>query len=181
MGLEEGAAPGHCRLIFAGLDLAKRADYSALALLDARRRQFVAALRLPHKDFRDQLASILPALEQAKAVAVDRGGVGDAAIEMLPPGLPIIPVLITGGASIVEKAGQVNAGKRPLVELLLRSGVSVAEQAPGREDLRAEMQAFAVKAGAKGRLKMEARPGAHDDLVMAAALAVLAASLRSRA
>lgn len=180
MGLSPSPAARDRGLIFAGLDLAKRADYSALALLDARRRQFVAALRLPHKDFREQLASILPALDQVKAVAVDRGGVGDAAIEMLPPGLPIIPVLITGGGSIVEKAGQVNAGKRPLVELLLRAGVSVADRAPGREDLRAEMQAFAVKAGARGRLKMEARAGAHDDLVIAAALAVLAASLRAR-
>lgn len=168
--------------LFIGLDLAKRSDYSALVILDANRRQIRSALRLPHADFKDQINLILPMLSQAKAVAVDRGGVGDAVIELLPAGLRIIPVLITGSGSIaVGKAGGVvAAGKRPLIELILKSGISVAEDAPGREDLRAELAAFAVKAGARGRIKLEARSGSHDDLVIAAGLAVLAASLDAR-
>jgi hypothetical protein len=165
---------------YVGLDLAKRSDYSALVILDAHTRQIRSALRLPHADFTDQIGSIMPMLRQAKAVAVDRGGVGDAVIELLPRFLRIIPVLITGGGSVVERKGQVSVGKRPLIELLIKSGVSVAEDAIGREDLKAEMQAFALKAGASGRFKMEARSGSHDDLVIAAGLAVLAASLDAR-
>jgi len=165
---------------FVGLDLAKRSDYSALVILDAQRKQIRAALRLPHADFAEQIGSIMPMLRQAKAVAVDRGGVGDAVIELLPRFLKVIPVLITGGGSVVDRGGLVSVGKRPLIELILKAGVSVAEDAPGREELKAEMAAFAVKVGAKGNLKMEARAGAHDDLVIAAGLAVLAASLDAR-
>lgn len=165
---------------YVGLDLAKRSDYSALVFLDANRRQILSAMRLPHADFTDQIGSIMPMLRKAKAIAVDRGGVGDAVIELLPRILKVIPVLITGGGSVVKRNGLVSVGKRPLIELILRSGVSVAEDAPGREDLKAEMAAFALKAGAKGHLKMEARAGAHDDLVIAAGLAVLAASLDAR-
>jgi hypothetical protein len=166
--------------LYAGLDLAKRSDFSAVVILDASRRQIKAALRLPHADFRDQINSIMPMLRQAKAVAVDRGGVGDAVIEFIPATFRVFPVLITGADKITDRGNVVAAGKRPLIELLLKSGVSVAEDAPGREDLKAEMMAFALKAGARGRFKMEARAGAHDDLVIAAGLSLLAASLDAR-
>src|SRR5215208_2834576 len=52
----------------------------------------------------------------------------------------------------------------------------VAEHAPGRDLLRRELAEFVFKPGAQGRLRLEAARG-HDDLVIAAALAVLAADL----
>jgi hypothetical protein len=59
----------------------------------------------------------------------------------------------------------------------MRSGaLSVAEHAIGRELLRRELAEFVFKPGAQGRLRLEAARG-HDDLVIAAALAVLASDL----
>ena len=60
---------------------------------------------------------------------------------------------------------------------VMRSGaLAVAEDAPGRELLRKELERFVFKPGARGQLRMEAGRG-HDDLVIAAALGVLAADL----
>jgi hypothetical protein len=59
----------------------------------------------------------------------------------------------------------------------MRSGaLTVDEHAPGRELLRKELAQFVFKPSARGRLRLEAARG-HDDLVIAAALAVLAADL----
>ena len=55
----------------------------------------------------------------------------------------------------------------------------VAEKAPGRELLRRELAQFVFKPGAQGRLRLEAARG-HDDLVMATALGVLAATLKTK-
>ena len=71
-------------------------------------------------------------------------------------------------------------GKSWLIQRLgaaMRNGeLTVVEQAPGRELLRRELAQFVFKTGARGRLRLEAARG-HDDLVIAAALAVLAADL----
>ena len=71
-------------------------------------------------------------------------------------------------------------GKSWLIQRLgtaMRSGeMKVAEQAPGRDLLRKELAQFVFKPGARGRLRLEAARG-HDDLVIAAAFAVLAADL----
>jgi hypothetical protein len=59
----------------------------------------------------------------------------------------------------------------------MRSGaLTVAERVPGRDLLRRELERFVFKPGARGQLRLEAARG-HDDLVIAAALAVLAADL----
>jgi len=55
-------------------------------------------------------------------------------------------------------------------------GLTVAKRAPGRDLLRRELGQFVFKPGARGQLRLEAAHG-HDDLVIAAALAVLAADL----
>jgi hypothetical protein len=59
----------------------------------------------------------------------------------------------------------------------MRSGaLTVSERAPGRELLRGELSHFVFKPGERGRLRLEAARG-HDDLVIAAALALVAADL----
>jgi hypothetical protein len=71
-------------------------------------------------------------------------------------------------------------GKPWLIQRLgagMRSGaLAVAKQAPGRHLLRKELERFVFKPGARGQLRLDAARG-HDDLVIAAALAVLAADL----
>lgn len=167
-------------MICAGLDLAKSSDFSALVILDAARRKILAAVRLPHVDYRRQIEQIAPALERADIVAVDGSGVGAAVLEMLPPGLRVAPVVITGGDGIrVNELGAVRASKRALIDLLGRANLTVAENAPGREALLAEMSQFVSKSAGRGRVKLEARRG-NDDLVLAAALAVLGATLAMR-
>ena len=54
--------------------------------------------------------------------------------------------------------------------------MTVADHAPGRQLLRKELAQFVFKPGARGQLRLEAARG-HDDLVIAAALAVLAVDL----
>ena len=72
------------------------------------------------------------------------------------------------------------AGKSWLIQRLgtaIRSGaLTVAERAPGRDLLRNELERFVFKPGGRGQLRLEAARG-DDDLVIAAALAVLAADL----
>jgi hypothetical protein len=59
----------------------------------------------------------------------------------------------------------------------MRSGeMIVAERAPGRELLRQELAQFVFKPGERGRFRLEAARG-YDDLVIAAALGVLASDL----
>jgi hypothetical protein len=68
-------------------------------------------------------------------------------------------------------------GKVWLIQRLgaaMRSGEMTG--APGRDLLRKELAQFVFKPGARGRLRLEAARG-HDDLVIAAALAVLASDL----
>ena len=54
--------------------------------------------------------------------------------------------------------------------------MTVAEHAPGRELLRGELERFVFKPGARGQHRLEAARG-QDDLVIAAALGVLAVDL----
>ena len=56
--------------------------------------------------------------------------------------------------------------------------MTVAENARGRDFLRRELAQFVFKPCTRGRMRLEAARG-HDDLVIAAALAVIAADLVS--
>ena len=169
----------------AGLDLARRSDHSALVLLDVEpdRLTVTAALRLPQAPLRQQFALIAPHLAGLDLLVFDQSGLGDAAAELLPKTPPHIGVCLIGGDRPLARSAQGDrlvVGKSWLIQRLgaaMRSGaLTVAEHAPGRELLRQELAQFVFKPGARGRLRLEAARG-HDDLVIAAALAVLAADL----
>ena len=70
-----GHAPSHLKLV-AGLDLARRSDYSALVLMDveADRLTVSAALRLPQAPLRQQFALIAPrySAPEASSRALDQ-------------------------------------------------------------------------------------------------------------
>ena len=169
----------------AGLDLARRRDHSALVLLDVEpdRLTVTAALRLPQAPLRQQFALIAPHLAGLDLLVFDQSGLGDAAAELLPKTPPHVGVCLIGGDRPLARSAQGDrlvVGKSWLIQRLgtaMRSGaLTVAEHAPGRELLRRELAQFVFKPGARGRLRLEAARG-HDDLVIAAALAVLAADL----
>src|SRR3954469_16699344 len=168
-----------------GLDLARRRDHSALVLLnvEANRLTVRAALRLPQAALRQQFASIAPHLAGLDLLVFDQSGLGDAAAELLPKTPPHMGVCLIAGDRPLARSAQGDrlvVGKSWLIQRLgavMRSGaLTVAEKAPGRELLRRELAQFVFKPGARGRLRLEAARG-HDDLVIAAALAVLAADL----
>jgi phage FluMu gp28-like protein len=169
----------------AGLDLARRSDHSALVLLDVEpdRLTVKAALRLPQAALRQQFALIAPHLAGLDLLVFDQSGLGDAAAELLPKTPPHIGVCLVGGDRPLTRSVQGDRlviGKSWLIQRLgaaMRSGeLTVAEKAPGRDRLRTELAQFVFKPGAQGRLRLEAARG-HDDLVIAAALAVLASDL----
>src|SRR5215203_5760191 len=169
----------------AGLDLARRSDFSALVLLDAEPDRLIvsAALRLPQAPLRQQFALIAPHLAGLDLLVFDQSGLGDAAAELLPKTPPHMGVCLVGGDRPLTRSTQGDrlvVGKSWLIQRLgavMRSGeLTVAEKAPGRELLRRELAQFVFKTGARGRLRLEAARG-YDDLVIAVALAVLASDL----
>src|SRR5215208_948299 len=169
----------------AGLDLARRSDFSALVLLDAEPDRLIvsAALRLPQAPLRQQFALIAPHLAGLDLLVFDQSGLGDAAAELLPKTPPHMGGCLVGSDRPLTRSTQGDrlvVGKSWLIQRLgavMRSGeLTVAEHAPGRELLRRELGQFVFKPGARGRLQLEAARG-HDDLVIAAALAVPAADL----
>ena len=142
-----------------------------------------AALRLPQAPLCQQLALIAPHLAGLDLLMFDQSGLGDAAAELLPKAPPHIGVcLIAGDRPLTRSASgdSLVVGKSWLIQRLgaaMRSGaLTVAERVPGRDLLRRELERFVFKPGARGQLRLEAARG-HDDLVIAAALAVLAADL----
>ena len=171
--------------LVAGLDLARRSDHSALVLLDveADRLTVTAALRLAQAPLRQQFALIAPHLAGVDLLVFDQSGLGDAAAELLPKAPPHMGVCLVGGDRPVTRSAQGDrlvVGKSWLIQRLgtaMRSGdLTVAENAPGRELLRQELAQFVFKPGERGRFRLEAARG-YDDLVIAAALGVLASDL----
>jgi hypothetical protein len=169
----------------AGLDLARRRDHSALVLLDVEpdRLTVTAALRLPQAPLRQQFTLIAPHLAGLDLLVFDQSGLGDAAAELLPKTPPHMGVCLVGGERPLARSAQGDrliVGKSWLIQRLgaaMRSGkLNVDEHAPGRHLLREELAQFAFKPGTRDRLRLEAARG-HDDLVIAAALAVLAVEL----
>jgi hypothetical protein len=169
----------------AGLDLARRSDHSALVLLDGERDRLTitAALRLPQAPLREQFALIAPHLARLDLLVFDQSGLGDAAAELLPNPPPHVGICLIGGDRPPARSApgdRLVVGKSRLIQRLgaaMRSGaLTVDEHAPGRELLRRELAQFVFKPGGRGQLRFEAAHG-HDDLVIAAALAVIAADL----
>jgi hypothetical protein len=174
----------HLKLV-AGLDIALRRDHSALVLLDVEpdRLTVSAALRLPQVPLREQFTLIAPHLAGLDLLVFDQSGLGDAAAELLPRTPPHIGVCLIGGDRPLARSAQGDrlvVGKSWLIQRLgaaIGSGqLTVADHAPGRELLRRELGQFVFKPSMRGRVRLEAAHG-HDDLVIAAALAVLAADL----
>ena len=156
---------------------------SCSSTAEADRLTVSAALRLPQAPLSQQFALIAPHLAGLDLLVFDQSGLGDVAAELLPKTPPHMGVCLVGGDRPLTRSTQGDrliVGKSWLIQRLgaaMRSGeMTVAEHATGRDLLRKELAQFVFKPGARGRLRLEAARG-HDDLVIAAALAVLASDL----
>jgi hypothetical protein len=114
-------------------------------------------------------------------LAYDAGGVGDAVGERLPIGATPI-LIVAGDCPPVLRDGRWQIGKVSLIQNVLvlagRGRLSVPAHTPGARMLRDELEQFMVTPTRRGA-RLAARRQAHDDLVLALALAVLSARLRA--
>ena len=112
-------------------------------------------------------------------LVVDATGVGRPVVDLLKrerPGCTLMPVNITGGASESRNGGYYGVPKRDMVtglQVLLQSGgLQIASGIPHGATLATEMADMRAKVTAAGNTQFGAwREGAHDDLVLAVALA----------
>ena len=181
------------REFFVGLDVGQSRDYSALAVLDRPASSHRPAYALRHLQ-RFRLGTPYPQVVQAVVrlletpalsgafLAVDRTGVGRAVVDLLAERLQgradcrLVAVTITGGNAAKAGDGGASVPKRALVgalQALLGTGrFRIASGLAEAPTLLRELEAFRVKLSDSGHESFEAgRAGAHDDLVLACALA----------
>ncbi len=117
-----------------------------------------------------------PPLSGNATLIADATGVGIAVLDLLrDAGLQPIAVTITGGDSVSCDGFGWRCPKRDLIavmQVLLQSRrLRIAPSLPEAATLQSELQTFQTKISATAHDTYDAREGAHDDLVLAAALA----------
>jgi hypothetical protein len=178
-----------------GLDLGQAQDPTALAILErspgaAKSDPVTHAVRHLHRwplwtaypqivgNVRDMLDR--PPLKGATAaLVVDATGVGAAVVDLFRDaglGVRLVPVTITAGAEAHEGFEGWRVPKRDLVGivqvLLQNRRLRIAKALAEAEALLTEMEGFRVQISAAGRDTYGAGlEGAHDDLVLAVAMA----------
>ncbi|HZS03398.1 MAG TPA: hypothetical protein VFD58_00860 [Blastocatellia bacterium] len=175
-----------------GLDLGQSKDFTALCVVECHGKKDKAVFLVRHlKRYElgtsypaivaDVVALLgrLPAQNRKPRLSVDGTGVGAAVVDLFRqqriPGLR--PVIITGGDQVNEEGGVSRVPKRDLVgviQVALQTGrLKIAAELPEAPLLVSELQNFQVKITTSANDTYGAwREGAHDDLVLAAALAV---------
>ncbi len=162
--------------------VAPRSAKTSAPILPRYRLPFItrAPLGTPYPSIVRRVAETVTAAPLAGAchLVVDATGVGRPVLDMLRSGpLPPVPVVITGGDRVHGAAGIWRVPKRDLVtalQLSFQSGrIEIAAGTDHAQTLVAELADFRVRIGASGLDTYGAwREGAHDDLVLALALAV---------
>ena len=166
-----------------GLDLGQTMDFSALAILELPSEHIRHLgrweLGTPYTkqvdDCRDLLHGSM--LCGRTTLVVDATGAGRPVIDMMRArGLSPVPIVITGGWAVQSTAGYISVPKRDLVAALAmgsEASVLVAPELEYAPVLRREIANFRAKITTSGHDTYEAwREGQHDDLVLAAALAI---------
>jgi hypothetical protein len=149
---------------WAGLDLAKVEDYSVLVIMD-KERNVCFADRFHRIDWGTQVARIEGNVRRYNKAKVhcDVTGVGDPIYEALcKQGLQVVPYPFTSKS----KAALVNA-----LVLMLEQRTIVLPRTDLWDVGIAELEAFEYSVTDQGNIRMSAPGGAHDDCVMALALA----------
>lgn len=178
-------------MFYVGLDLGKQNDYSALAVVEAAEKSLYLRhlerypLRTPYPEVADRVAALVrdERLGSASELIVDSTGVGVAVTDLLKErGLTYRAVSITGGNKVHYADGYYRVPKRDLVsalEVCLQTGtLKVANGLKLWPVLKGELLTFQRKINPKtAHTSFEhRRQSDHDDLVLAAALAVWGAA-----
>jgi hypothetical protein len=177
------------RRFVVGLDLGQVQDYTAVAVVH-RSAARDGVVQVPHLErlplgtpypaivTRIEQLFATPPLQGQASLVVDATGVGTAVLDLLvQANLSPIAITITGGDKVHREArNRYGVPKRELVgclQVLLQTGrLKIASGLPEAEVLVKELLAFHVKITASAHDTYGAwREGAHDDLVLALALA----------
>jgi hypothetical protein len=173
---------------YAGLDLGRQYDRTALAVLDVVQRDEVRELRvtglwrapqrLGYPQQAEMLATMFGRPEMAGIeLAVDATGVGVAVVDLLRERLPVsfVALTITGGSAINAEGLKHGVPKRDLISgLQVVMGQRRLKVAPSLDlaaELLDEFGRFGVSISATGHDSYGASSG-HDDLVLALSYAV---------
>ncbi|MFE5773697.1 hypothetical protein ACFQ7O_35685 [Streptomyces sp. NPDC056485] len=184
-----------------GVDLGKRTDHSAFALLVPAPVgwRFPSVTRMPlasgagERHYLTQSKRVAAAAAKVLAdvgpvtILVDATGVGEAVIEMVAEALPVdsrvrlVSVVLTGGRGANHREDRWTVSKTALVDPMvaaLEQGELTFGPFNDRDVVRRELLAYRVKASSveAGADRLEAeRQSDHDDTVVACAMAVYAA------
>jgi len=144
-----------------GVDLAKHEDWTVVVVLDATTGEMCELLRMQKQDYSLQVRRIVETSRFWQApVCVDATGVGEpVAEEIFRAGVNVVPFKFT------------QASKLALVQDLVLAFEQGAIRILPEEWLIQELEMYRYERTPSGNLKMGAPENAHDDGVMALALA----------
>ncbi len=154
----------------AGVDWARYSDYTTIVVMDASSRpsRVIAIDRfngLPWEVQVDRAASFLERYK-VNSVLTDQTSVGDPLLEQLRK-----RIWEHDNGMTIEGLNFTNQSKREIIDNLVIRLSSGEIAIPDDEQLIRELQYFEYELTAAGNVKMNARPGYTDDLVVALALA----------
>lgn len=138
------------------------------------------ALGTPYPAIVAQVGDLLsrPELGREVSLVIDGTGVGRPVVDLFAAQMGafrLVPVLITGGDTQSRVDDWHHVPKKVListVQVLLQSGRLRIGQFPETTVLTSELQNYRVKVTQAANETFNAREGAHDDLVLALALAL---------
>jgi hypothetical protein len=156
--------------VVAGIDWARYSDYTAVVAVGVGELgcEVVGMDRFNGMGWNLQIERVTQFLKSHRVTAVltDQTSVGDPATEQLRERL-----WKTGLDVAVEGYVFTNQSKRDLIEHLSLRFAQGTIAIPREEQLMRELQYFEYELTASGNVRMNARSGCHDDLVIALALA----------
>lgn len=144
---------------FLGVDLARKHDFSAFALMNTRRE--VYHIERSQEDWPVQTQRLVAmAFKNNARLTVDATGLGDPISQNLrESGLRVEDVLFS------------NEGKRNVIDALRLAFETGSIGIPNDEDLIDELESYEYEVLPSGALRYSAPDGKHDDLVIAVGLA----------
>ena len=158
----ELADPEPGRSYVAGLDLAKHADWTVLAIMDEETRHVVWFGRMQKRDWpyqKDWIEGHVRRYNRAK-VCIDATAIGDVVADDLKNrGLHVVPFVFTA------------RDKRQLIEGLALDIEQRAISYPAIPELLKELKLFEIEVSSTGNFRYNAPEGFHDDCVISLALA----------
>ena len=165
-----------------GVDLGQTQDFTALAAVELVKSEIHlrylqrVPLGTPYPEVSARIVALVQALSAPTDLVVDATGVGRPVLDLLrDAGLDPVAVSITGGRAITFDGDIWKVPKRNLVRALVTAfeagRLKVARGLQGAGALKRELRAFKRCISPRGHDTYEGRAGAHDDLVIATALA----------